>query len=42
MSKQKFEWNPAKAKLNLQKHAVSFDEAATVFDDLDFISVIDE
>jgi len=42
MSKQKFEWNPAKARLNLQKHDVSFDEAATVFDDLDFISVIDE
>lgn len=42
MSKQRFEWNPAKAKLNLQKHDVSFDEAATVFDDLDFISVIDE
>ena len=42
MSKQKFEWNPAKGKLNLQKHNVSFDEAATVFDNLDFISVIDE
>ena len=28
MSKQKFEWNPAKGKLNLQKHNVSFDEAS--------------
>jgi uncharacterized DUF497 family protein len=28
-----FEWDPAKAELNLQKHGVSFDEAATVFAD---------
>jgi hypothetical protein len=26
-----YEWNAAKAKANLQKHGVSFDEAATVF-----------
>lgn len=26
-----FEWNPEKAKINLAKHAVSFQEAATVF-----------
>ncbi|MEK7408674.1 MAG: BrnT family toxin [Acidobacteriota bacterium] len=26
-----YEWNAAKAKANTQKHAVSFDEAATVF-----------
>lgn len=27
----KFEWDPLKAALNLRKHHVSFDEAATVF-----------
>lgn len=26
-----FEWSAAKAKANVQKHGVSFDEAATVF-----------
>jgi uncharacterized protein len=30
----RFEWNNAKAKSNLSKHGVSFDEAATVFDNL--------
>lgn len=28
-----FEWNPDKAALNVEKHSVSFQEAATVFDD---------
>ena len=28
-----FEWNPEKAKRNLRKHNVSFDEAVTVFYD---------
>jgi uncharacterized DUF497 family protein len=28
-----FEWNPKKAKTNLRKHGVSFDEAVTVFYD---------
>lgn len=28
-----FEWNPAKAASNLSKHKVSFDLAATVFQD---------
>ena len=28
-----FEWDLAKAKENLRKHGVSFDEAATVFGD---------
>ncbi|MDZ7813958.1 MAG: BrnT family toxin [Ideonella sp.] len=26
-----FEWDPSKAVVNLRKHGVSFDEAATVF-----------
>jgi uncharacterized protein len=29
-----FEWNPEKARSNYEKHNVSFEEAATVFDDL--------
>jgi uncharacterized DUF497 family protein len=28
-----FEWHPLKAERNLKDHRVSFDEAATVFDD---------
>lgn len=28
-----FEWNDAKAKMNLQNHGVSFDEAASTFYD---------
>lgn len=28
-----FEWNPEKAKINLAKHDVSFEEASTVFGD---------
>lgn len=35
----KFAWDPGKAKRNLAKHGVSFEEAITVFDDplyLDF------
>lgn len=27
----KFDWDPKKAKANLRKHGVSFDEAATTF-----------
>ena len=29
----RFEWDPAKAKSNIRKHNVSFDEAVTVFKD---------
>ena len=28
-----FEWNLQKAKINIQKHGVAFDEASTVFGD---------
>lgn len=28
-----FEWNPGKAKINFEKHGVSFQEASTVFND---------
>jgi uncharacterized DUF497 family protein len=37
-----FEWNPEKAKANLQKHAVDFEEASTIFDDPQFITFLDE
>ena len=30
-----FEWNDEKARTNLEKHGVSFEEAQTVFDDDD-------
>ncbi len=36
-----FEWDPKKAAKNLQKHGVSFTEAATVFDDPLSMSVPD-
>ena len=29
----RFEWDTQKAKANLRKHGISFDEACTVFDD---------
>jgi len=29
-----FEWDARKAKRNVEKHGVTFDEAATVFDDV--------
>lgn len=38
----RFEWDPQKAAANLRKHGVSFDEAATVFDDPTFITVVDD
>jgi uncharacterized DUF497 family protein len=28
-----FDWDPAKAAFNVQKHRISFDDAITVFDD---------
>jgi uncharacterized DUF497 family protein len=37
-----FEWDPPKAKINLQKHQISFEEAFTIFDDLLFITFLDE
>jgi uncharacterized protein len=29
-----FEWDPRKARANLRKHRISFEEAATVFNDV--------
>ena len=36
-----FEWDPKKAKANLQKHGVAFDEAATIFRDRLGITIYD-
>lgn len=36
-----FEWDSLKAEANLEKHQVSFEEAATVFLDLDYVLVPD-
>jgi len=36
-----FEWNPAKAKANLRKHHIGFNEAATVFHDPLGITIFD-
>jgi uncharacterized DUF497 family protein len=33
MSELRFEWDPAKARKNVQKHGVSFEEAQSVFYD---------
>ncbi len=37
-----FEWDPTKAKGNVQKHKVSFERAATIFRDPHLLSVPDE
>ena len=36
-----FEWNPNKAKTNIRKHKVSFEEAATVFRDPAALTIFD-
>lgn len=36
-----FDWNEEKAKSNLAKHGVSFDEATSVFDDPLFLTFAD-
>ena len=36
-----FEWDPAKADINLKDHGVSFDEATTVFRDTLSITIAD-
>lgn len=37
----RFEWDAAKARLNLSKHSVSFEEASTVFGDRGTITIPD-
>jgi uncharacterized DUF497 family protein len=40
--KPRFEWDDEKAKTNLKKHGVDFEEASTIFDDPLFITFLDE
>jgi len=37
-----FEWNPNKAKSNILKHKISFEDATSVFKDKNAISIYDE
>lgn len=37
----KFEWDPGKARRNLRKHEIDFDEASTVFADTLSITIPD-
>ena len=37
-----FEWDAEKAASNLQKHRVAFQESTTIFDDPEFITVVDD
>ena len=37
----RFDWDPDKARRNLAKHGVSFEEAATVFDDPLYVDFFD-
>jgi len=40
--KPRFEWDDEKARTNLKKHGVDFEEASTIFDDPLFITFLDE
>ncbi len=42
MSGLQFEWDPAKARENLRKHGISFEEAATAFGDRLAITIDDD
>lgn len=37
-----FEWDPNKAKSNIEKHKISFEDATSVFKDENAISIFDE
>ncbi len=38
----RFEWDPSKAKNNIEKHGISFREACSVFQDPKALSIYDE
>ena len=42
MSGFRFEWDKQKAEINEDKHGVSFEDAMTVFDDKNAITIYDE
>ncbi len=37
-----FEWDEEKAKINLERHGISFEEAQLAFDDVNLVDAIDE
>ncbi len=37
-----FEWDPEKASKNLRKHKISFERAASIFRDLNLLTIPDE
>jgi uncharacterized protein len=37
-----FEWDSEKAKINLQRHNISFEEARLAFDDKNLVDALDE
>jgi uncharacterized DUF497 family protein len=41
MKNSEFEWDDEKAKSNLKKHGVSFDEGATIFNDSGIATISD-
>jgi uncharacterized DUF497 family protein len=41
MKNSEFEWDDEKAKSNLKKHGVSFEEAATIFNDPKIATILD-
>jgi len=41
MENSEFEWDQEKAESNLKKHGVSFDEAATIFNDPGITTISD-
>jgi hypothetical protein len=41
MENSEFEWDDEKAKSNLKKHGISFDEAATIFNDPRIATIAD-
>jgi uncharacterized protein len=38
----KFEWDPAKARANIARHGISFEEAQAVFADLQALELLDD
>ena len=42
MENNSFEWDDAKAEINLRKHKISFDEGTTIFDDPLVATILDQ
>lgn len=37
-----FEWDPGKANVNIRRHGIRFDQAATIFHDPQAVSIFDD